>query len=426
MTAIEMITSEMDEERAFAPTRAAKSIVVATDGSDSAVAAFNAAKLIRVRNGAEIHVLSVLEPIPVMFPVAEGMLLPPDFDKSREDAQRAIVREQISRFDPAGEWTMDLGFGRPAEVIVSFAREQEADLVIIGANKHGILGRVLGEETAMEIARLCDTPLLIASPEMKRLPRRVIVAMDLNPDGLRLAPAVLESISEAPSISCVHVKPRSEFMGIDWAELDGEYETAMRDRFATLEKELRTMSHRPELVVLHGDAVHEVTDFASYTKAELIVVGVRRRRGRARAIGGRMASRIIRQAEGSVLVVPRLMPREKPLKAPAGSTDVIRDPRLWSRALADFTARNVGRDVDLEVDEPDVGAMIEASHYPLLGADYDHRDGRLTITLGLMRGLDRHLSRTISNPKEVSVLSINGRDTALSVKHDGGQTLLTF
>jgi hypothetical protein len=99
---------------------------------------------------------------------------------------------------------------------------------------------------------------------------------------------------------------------------------------------------------------------------------------------------------------------------------------MWSNALRDFTARNAGRIVNLEVDDPEAGALMEATAYPFLGADYDRKDGRLTITLGYTRGLERHLSRTITHPENVAVLSINGRDTALSVSHGGGQTLLTF
>jgi hypothetical protein len=109
-----------------------------------------------------------------------------------------------------------------------------------------------------------------------------------------------------------------------------------------------------------------------------------------------------------------------------GETDVIRDSQKWSAALREFTARNAGRVVNLEVDDPEIGALVEASRYPFLGADYDHKDGRLTLTLGYTKGLDRHLSRTIAGPESVSILRVKGRDAALSVAHAGGQTLLNF
>lgn len=425
MTAVEMITSELDKPVVASKSRA-RSIIVASDGTDAALAALNAAKLIFSRSGADVHVLSVLEPIPLAFPPPDGFLPTPELEESRLEAQRAVVSDQISEFNSGSEWTLDLKLGRPAEAIVNFAMEKGADLIIVGVNKHGVWGRIFGEETAIEIARLSGIPLLVASPRMTRLPKRVMVAMDLNPDGLQCVPQTLALIADTSSISCVHAKPRSEFLGIDWAEYDRGYEIAMRDRFAGLEGALNAVHLRPDLVVLHGEPAHEVTDFADFSKAELIVVGVKRRIGRARAVGGRMATRVLRKAECSVLIVPNVMSERSATALLFEATDVVSDSRLWSSYLRDFTARNAGRIVNLEVDDPELGALVEASRYPLRGVDFDHRDNRLTISLGPTRGVERHLTRTISHPEAVSVLSTGGRDSALSVTHGGGQTLLTF
>lgn len=311
MTVVEMITREIDKKSAIYPRPAVKSIVVATDGSESSLAAFRAAHLVAERTAADVHVLSVLEPLPVMLTASEGIvLLPPDFYETREETQRGIIREQTAEFDPDGKWTMSLRVGRAAETIVSFAHECEADFIIVGANKHGVVGRLFGEETAMEIARLSDVPLLVATQAMTRLPKRIVVAMDLDADGLQCAPAAVEILADTPSISCAHVKPRAEVLGIDWASYDGEYEIAMRERFQTLEKDMNAVHLRPDLIVLHGDPARELVDFGDYCKAELIVVGVKRRRGRRRALGGRIASHVIRHAKCSVLVVPRIVGAE--------------------------------------------------------------------------------------------------------------------
>ncbi len=426
MTAVEMITSEMEKKPRFASEVKTKSIVVATDGSDTALAAFSVAAMITGKISADVHVLTVLEPMPLLFPSVEGMVVPPELDRSREEAQRTIAIDQIKKYDPARVWTLDVSVGRPAEAIVSFAREQNADLIILGMNKHGLVGRILGEETAAEVARLSSVTLLIAAPQMNRLPKRVLIAIGLNADGMQSAPEVIRMITEGPSVSCVHVRPRSEFMGVDWAEFDNEYELAMKERFREVENNLEAANLRGDLVVLNGDPTRELTEFITYSKVELLVVGVKRRSGRARAIGGRMATRLIRGAPCSVLVIPDIMPRRQTLPVALGATNVVQDPKLWPETLRNFTSRNAGRIVNLEVDDPEAGALMEATAYPLLGADYDHKDGRLTITLGYTRGVERHLSRTISHPETVSVLSINGRDTALAVTHGGGQTLLTF
>jgi Universal stress protein UspA and related nucleotide-binding proteins len=289
-----------------------------------------------------------------------------------------------------------------------------------------MVGRLFGEETAMEIARLSDVPLLVASPAMKRLPKRVLVAMDLEEDGLERAPRAIELLSGAVSISCAHVQPTAEFLGVDWASYDAGYELALRERFKSLEKKLESVHLRPDLIVLHGDPSRELADYAGYCKAELVVVGIKRRRGRARAVGGRIASNVIRHATCSVLVVPRFVGRTKEVTSPAGSTSVFQESTEWGSALRTFNERNSGRISRLEVADAELGALVEASNYPFIGADYDHRDGRLTLTLGNMGSVKNHLTRTIDRPQAVSVFTVGGKDKALSVTHSGGQTLLTF
>jgi nucleotide-binding universal stress UspA family protein len=355
------------------------------------------------------------------------MQLPPQIDAEREQATLEKIEAQTRRFDAEGSWGVDLQSGRPAEVIARFVSEHRADLLIVGAHKHGLWGRVLGEETAMEIARIIDVPMLVAAHGMSRLPRRVMVAMDIKPYGLEGMPDALALTTEKPSITCTHVKPRAEFLGIDWAEFDREYEMAMHERFGAIEKTLVTQGMRSDLIVLNGDVTRELADFAAYSKAELVVVGINRRRGRIRATGGRLATRMLRTIQGSVLIVPAVTPSYV-LEGTShrGVTDVLQDPRQWSRAMKSFTARNAGRVCSLEVDDPEIGALVEAKSYPLIGTDYDHRDRRLTIIVGDIHGTSRHLARSVPNPESISILSFDGRDTALSVVHGAGQTLLTF
>ncbi len=402
-------------------------IVVASDGSEASDAALRAAQLIAAKSLVRIHMLSVLEPIPVMLPMPDSRLVPADFDDQRSLSMREAIERQRARFDKTGSWTTELRFGRPAEVIARFARESGASLVIVGANKHNFLGRILGEETAMEIARLIDVPLFVASHDMLRLPRRVLISMDIKPFGLEPLAGVLASVSDTKTVSCLHVKPRAEFMGVDWAEFDREYEVALHERFASVEKSLTLAGVRPDLVVRHGDVTRQLIDYADYSRAELIVVGVNRRRGSARAVSGRLAGRIVRHTGASVLIVPAIQPESaRPISRKYEVTDVLSNSSQWSAAMKAFTARNAGRVCTLEVDDPDLGALVEARSYPLVGVDYDHKDGHLTIGIGDTKGTARHLTRSVPAPDSISILSNKGRDAAMSVVHGTGQTLLTF
>ena len=101
--------------------------------------------------------------------------------------------------------------------------------------------------------------------------------------------------------------------------------------------------------------------------------------------------------------------------------------RDWAVRLEEFTKRNAGRRVTVEVDDPELGAQAQEHDYPLLGVAYDHRDARVEIMLGELGYDGRHLTRSIGDVSSIDVLTDDqDRDLALRVQHGAGQTLLTL
>jgi len=99
----------------------------------------------------------------------------------------------------------------------------------------------------------------------------------------------------------------------------------------------------------------------------------------------------------------------------------------WAPELRAFTQRNAGRRTVLEISAQEFGSQKEESDYPFWGASYDPRDRRIQIMLGEQGSVDRHLTHSIEGASEVGFLSdASGRDHALRIVHDGGQTLLRF
>ena len=424
MIAVETLSFAGQTELVPAPRKRPLTLVVATDGSDAAAAAFTAAGLIAGKQDCRIHVISVVEPVPLILPMTDVLAVPPEVDARRVAGMKEIVERQREAIDPNGKWNVEIRMGTPAIVISNFAEEIGADMVIVGLHKHGMIGRILGEETAMEIARAIHVPLLVAAPGMQRLPRRVMVAMGIEPNGLASLPDVVRAVADAQSVSCVHVKPMSESLGIDWADIDPAYEFAMEERFAEVAARLAHAGLSGELFVRNGDTTRELAEYARHSQAELVIVGIRTHRGFLLKTGGRLAARMLRHLNTSILIVPEALPAAA--TSTAGTTQVLTSSDQWHKAMKGFTARNAGRISTLEVDEPTMGALVEARSYPLLGVDYDHRDGRLVIMMGDVRGTARHLARSILRPDSVSFLTVDGKDTALSVKHGEGQTLLTL
>jgi len=114
----------------------------------------------------------------------------------------------------------------------------------------------------------------------------------------------------------------------------------------------------------------------------------------------------------------------KPLVACFGPIH-FKTPEEWARVLAAFVKRNDGRRTRLEVNDPSIGVQIQETGYSLMGATYDHRDGRLELMLGVPRAAAPHLTRTITGVDFLSTLAdATGRELGLCIKHGEGQTVL--
>ena len=407
--------------------------IVATDGSAGSNAAFTAARLMSEAHEMRVQVVSVLEPLLMPAMVPHELLDPIDADAQRARILGKRVRAQMKQASATERnWSLRILHGVPAEAIGQIAQEQDASLIITGLSKHGLLDRIVGGETAARVVQLSRVPLLAVSPDIKRSPMRVVVAMDLDPMHLDELTRVLKMFEPAASVTCVHVKPHEEFPGSESPAFARAYEAAVAQSFEETAKAIsKVPGLRADLVRLNGQPAAELLRYAEYARAELIVLGLRRHYGLRRLLGGDVALKVLRSANCSVLVVPE---RVKPaatsnitgkLEQPVTLTSY--DPTMWPSQLKQFTQRNAGRHATLEVDGGAIGAMLQVVDLPFIGADYDHRDGRVDILLGDFTGSDRHFSRSISSPDSISILKgSNDRDSVLCVSYEGGQTLLTF
>jgi hypothetical protein len=108
-----------------------------------------------------------------------------------------------------------------------------------------------------------------------------------------------------------------------------------------------------------------------------------------------------------------------------GSVESTVPPEQWAEHLQQFTDRNASRRTTIEIDHADFGAQDLESDYPLRGVSYDDRDGRIEIMLGDLGDAASHMTHSIAEASEITILSgPDGRDELLRIVHPGGQTLL--
>lgn len=428
-----IMTTEHGAEPAGAetPRVATGPILVATDGSADADAAFVAARLFTAHTGADTEVVAVLEMLTVTDPYT-GLVPPsPDLTRARRDALEARAHEQRARLaGVAVDWPIHILEGDPAREIARLARAEHAGLITMGRGRHMVLDRLVGGETVLRVLRLATVPVFAAAPELVELPRRIVVGIDFSPYSLRAARTALALAAPDAVVYLAHVVPRLELMAAGLESWDANYERALPLAFARVAERLDAVSDvQIEPVTLRGNAGNALIEFAAAARADLVVAGSHGYGFINRLILGSVATKLVRGATCSVLCVPGTgTEADVPMGDGEGrGTTAVLPPEEWARALSDFTNRNAGRACTVEVDETGLGAQVLGTELPLVGASYDRRGGTITLDFGASQLRGEHLSHAVPAPQHLEVLVDDaGRDRTLRIAHESGQTLVMF
>jgi len=398
-------------------------VIIATDGRTQSDAALVVGRLL-AGDAEGIRVVTVLKALPVI--TETPLSLNPDVDAARRAGLRAEVITQVGR-----AWDSDADVevhdGDPATTIARLAHEAGATLIVAGLGRHRVADRVFGDETALRLIRMSDTPVFAATNGLDHAPRRIVVAIDFSETSLRAARLAIEVASPSATIYLAHVAPRDSSL-YDWEGWGSAYKQDAGDALQKTREQLRVPKDMTvQKVLLQGDPATELLAFAASVNADLIATGSHGHGFVARMLIGSVTTRIVRCSTCSVLSVPHkaVMTRMRTTVEPPVVVSLPRSD--WGPRLDAFTGRNVGRRGTLEVDDPEIGAQAQQFDYPLLGATYDPHDERVELMFGEGRGGSRHLTRGIADVTGIDVLSDDqGRDLAIRIAHGAGQTLLTF
>jgi nucleotide-binding universal stress UspA family protein len=141
-----------------------KAILVATDFSDCAGAAFKMARNLAQRFGAKLVLLHVIQQS-VVSRVAEHLKVQPDslLPEFREEAQRQLDDFLKEHGRGSLEVTSMVAVGIPFQEIAVIARDLAADLIVMGGygkSGRGPIEEVFFGSTAEKVVRLLPCPVL--------------------------------------------------------------------------------------------------------------------------------------------------------------------------------------------------------------------------------------------------------------------------
>lgn len=133
-----------------------KKILVPTDFSESSEKAVRYASELASKFGATVHLLHIVENVPVMY--GEGGYFTPDTFADLEAA--ATKHLETVQCGDGLDVTRHVLQGHPFVEIIRFARDKDVDLIVVGTHGRGAIAHLLLGSVAEKIVRKAPCPVL--------------------------------------------------------------------------------------------------------------------------------------------------------------------------------------------------------------------------------------------------------------------------
>jgi nucleotide-binding universal stress UspA family protein len=297
------------------PPTGPRSILVATDFSDTAEAAIQwAIEIARPHRSrlVLVHGLTLPVQVPDYLPS-----IPPDFGDELRRAALARLDESAEKVMAAGvEAGVELRIGIPSQVILEVERETAPDLIVIGTSGITGLSHLLLGSTAERVVQRATCPVLTIHPDdagHHRPIRTVVVPTDFSEDAGRAlvtANGLLRRIERDVKLVLVH----AFHLPIEYTAY-GPIPTSvnyLHDVGADAEAKLGELAAefaREGLAVdtacREGYAPDVIVAEATARNADLIAMGTHGRSGLAHLLLGSTAERVVQKAPCPVMTVRR-------------------------------------------------------------------------------------------------------------------------
>ena len=397
------------------------------DGGDGAV---RMARWLAARRHVELQAMSVIEMGDVGTVVAGLPPLPEEYYQREREEVASDLRSRITSPGEMAEPRVDVVEGPPGSMVAATAAARQASAIVIGTGQHGMLGRFLYGERALEVVRSAEGVVLVVPPYAEPPIARAIVAVDFSEASVRAAIATLEMLDADGHLTLVHVE--SVARHLDDRALQEEQDRERRNR-ARFGRFLDALPERADVqidtVTLRGDAVGALLRYAEEQAADVVACGRRRHSIVERLLVGSVSTALIRGAPCCVLVAPE-RPEDDDVDASLAFGEVrpSTDSTEWRAILHAVSERNSGRRTRLSFEAASPGGAESVDRgYLLLALDYDRRGERADILLGDPHVVGSHLTHRITGIRRIeTVTDSEGRDARVEFDTRSGRCMVDF
>ena len=288
---------------------AIRNIVAGTSldlASDRVVA--RAAELAR-ESGARLH-LAHAHALPMaLYGAPAGLAtVPPDLLEAERQVRRELLSQQLERLDIAAEavTSSQIDAGAPHRVILDAARNQQADLIVLGGSEEGSF-HLLGSN-ADRVLRKATCPVWVVQSSEALAPTSVVAPVDLSDiaaECLSRGLDVLHSVlgSALPPVEALLVLTAGDFEAEPGKSTAQVEEAALAELTRFLAGLAPALAPAMTPAVRMGDVRAEILAHAA-AKNSLLVLGTHGRSGFERFLLGSVAADVAAKSKQDVLIVP--------------------------------------------------------------------------------------------------------------------------
>jgi nucleotide-binding universal stress UspA family protein len=276
-------------------------LLVGATGDESSVGALHLAAAIARRSAATVRVVTVSTPFPHAVGVAD-VTSPPMMDEENRRAALGAVKARLDALPDAETWNVHAIVGWPGEAIVDEAERWPASLIVLGRGAYHAWDRLFGPETAIAVARRTHAPVLAVPPNARKIPSRVLAAIDFTKSSVNAAKLAARLMAPNGTLILAHVTAFDPGTAPEGSMAD-LYDTGAADKLAALQREIhRETPRRIETALFTGGVVDKLIEHARQERCDLIAVGGHHMGFVDRILMGSVRSGLLRSAECSVLI----------------------------------------------------------------------------------------------------------------------------
>jgi nucleotide-binding universal stress UspA family protein len=281
--------------------------LLAVDGSDNSYEAIHALKFFAPAEELTLlHALDVPRPAyPMMLPEVQEELYKTLEQSMQEDGERLLDRIQPLLPVHAGPSTKQLRMGSPAEVIVSTAEEQKADLIVMGARGLGPVKERLFGSVSHRILTLAHCATLIVNGSVKAMKQILLPLQGLSDAESAIRFLRLKPFHDPVEVTLLTLLPSTQppwpADAASAEKLEGEALRSARDYIDGVAERLHAIGYQARGIASVGTPAARILQEATTRHSDLILMGTTGRQGITRFVLGSVSHAVLHRMPCPVL-----------------------------------------------------------------------------------------------------------------------------